>query len=194
MLLGEAGHLLRAIGFAADHAILIGGMVPGLLVLDPGLGHPHVGTADLDLCLSVALVEGDTAEYERIETALKDIGYEMTDQSFRWRRNAGLRPAVEFFCPAGEDRPAGQLFRPVAKANPVAKHVMGSRLSALALSAGNARFLRGMQRRVPRDPPFRTLGYLGGNCELGTGSARLAVGALSMKPITAQSISTPTEP
>jgi hypothetical protein len=137
-LLGEAAHLLRAIGFAADHAILIGGMVPGLLVLDPGLGHPHVGTADLDLCLSVALVEGDTAEYERIETALKGIGYEMTDQSFRWRRNAGLRPAVEFFCPAGTDRPAGELFRPVAKANPVAKHVMGSRLSALALSAGNA--------------------------------------------------------
>lgn len=43
MLLGEAAHLLRAIGFAADHAILIGGMVPGLLVLDPGLGHPCPG-------------------------------------------------------------------------------------------------------------------------------------------------------
>jgi len=138
MLLGEAAHLLRAIGFAADHAILIGGMVPGLLVLDPGLGHPHVGTADLDLCLSLALVEGDTAEYERIETALKSIGYEMTDQSFRWRRNAGLRPAVEFFCPAGEERPAGELFRPLAEVNPIAKRVMGPRLSALALSAGNA--------------------------------------------------------
>ena len=138
MLLGEAAHLLRAIGFAADHAILIGGMVPGLLVLDPGLGHPHVGTADLDLCLSLALVEADTAEYERIETALKSIGYEMTDQSFRWRRNAGLRPAVEFFCPAGEERPAGELFRPLAEVNPIAKRVMGPRLSALALSAGNA--------------------------------------------------------
>ena len=138
MLLGEAAHLLRAIGFAADHAILIGGMVPGLLVLDPGLGHPHVGTADLDLCLSLALVEGDTAEYERIETALKSIRYEMTDQSFRWRRNAGLRPAVEFFCPAGEERPAGELFRPLAEVNPIAKRVMGPRLSALALSAGNA--------------------------------------------------------
>lgn len=43
VLLGEAAHLLRAIGFAADHAILIGGMVPGLLVLDPGLGHPCPG-------------------------------------------------------------------------------------------------------------------------------------------------------
>ena len=43
MLPGEAAHLLLAIGFAADHAILIGGMVPGLLVLDPGLGHPCPG-------------------------------------------------------------------------------------------------------------------------------------------------------
>src|SRR5207253_3064191 len=36
--------------------------------------------------------------------------------------------------------------------------------------------------------------YLGGNCELGTGSARLAVGALSVKPITAQLMSTPDAP
>ena len=34
----------------------------------------------------------------------------------------------------------------------------------------------------------------GGNCEFGTGSARFAVGALSVKPITAQLMSTPTEP
>ena len=37
-------------------------------------------------------------------------------------------------------------------------------------------------------------GYLGGNCEFGTGAARLAVGALLVKPITAQLMSTPTEP
>jgi len=41
-------------------------------------------------------------------------------------------------------------------------------------------------------PP--TGSYLGGNCEWGTGAARLAVGALWMKPITAQSMSTPAEP
>ena len=37
-------------------------------------------------------------------------------------------------------------------------------------------------------------GYRGGNCEFGTGSARLAAGALSVKPITAQLMSTPTAP
>ena len=69
-ILGEAAHLLRHLGFAAGHTILIGGLVPSLLILDPGSDRPaHVGTTDMDFCLSVALVEGDTAEYERIETA-----------------------------------------------------------------------------------------------------------------------------
>jgi hypothetical protein len=36
--------------------------------------------------------------------------------------------------------------------------------------------------------------YLGGNCELGTGSARFSVGALSMNPITAQLMSVPVAP
>ena len=59
----QAAGLLKSIGFASHHLILIGGIVPGLLVpiLDPGI-EPHIGTIDLDFCLSVALVEGDTAE------------------------------------------------------------------------------------------------------------------------------------
>lgn len=36
--------------------------------------------------------------------------------------------------------------------------------------------------------------YLGGNCEWGAGSARLAVGAVAVKPMTAQLMFTPTEP
>lgn len=138
-ILGEAAHLLRHLGFAAEHAILIGGLVPGLLVLNPGPGRPvHVGTTDLDFCLTVALVEGDTAEYERIESALKNAGYEPTDDTYCWKRGSGLGLKVEFFCPASDDRPAGQLFRPKASEEPVAKHNMGSRLSAIALAAGAA--------------------------------------------------------
>ena len=41
---------------------------------------------------------------------------------------------------------------------------------------------------------WRLVSYLGGNCELGAGDARLAVGALAVKPMTAQLMSTPTEP
>jgi hypothetical protein len=59
-LLGQAVHVLRAFGFAGQHAIVVGGLAPSLLVpeRDPGI-EPHVGTQDLDFCLSVALVEGD---------------------------------------------------------------------------------------------------------------------------------------
>jgi hypothetical protein len=138
-ILGEAAYLLRSIGFAAEHAVLIGGLVPTLLVLDPGPGRPrHVGTGDLDVCLSLALIEGDTAEYERIEQGLRNAGYEATEDSYRWRRAAGLGLEVEFFCPAGPGRPAGRLFRPKRSHSPRAKQNMGSSLSAIALDAGNA--------------------------------------------------------
>lgn len=135
-VLGEAAHLLRHLGFAADHTVLIGGLVPSLLILDPGGGRSHVGTGDLDLCLSVAIVEGDTAEYERIETAIKKAGYGPTDQSFRWKQAARLGLQVEFFCPAGEGRPSGRMFRPLADEAPTAKQNFGPKLSAFALDAG----------------------------------------------------------
>ncbi len=136
-LIAEAADLVRAFGFTAHHIVLIGGMVPGLLVpvLDPGIA-PHVGTADIDLCLSLALVVGDTESYERMETTLNRLGFTQGDASFRWHRRDGVKLTVEFFCPAGEDRPAGRAFRPNTASSPTAKHNMGGRLSALALNAG----------------------------------------------------------
>jgi hypothetical protein len=137
-LVSEAAAIIRALGFSAAHVVLIGGLVPGLLVpvLDPGI-EPHVGTADIDLCLSVALVEGDTETYERLEAVLKGLGFEEGDASFRWHRRSGLPLTVEFFCPASDDRPAGRAFRPAAADNPTGKHNLGGRLSALALQAGD---------------------------------------------------------
>ncbi len=138
-ILGEAAHLLRRLGIATCHTILIGGLVPGLLVLDPGPGRAtHVGTTDLDFCLSLALVEGDTGAYERIETSLRAAGYQPTDKTFCWQRQSGLRLKAEFFCPASSTRPAGSLFRPKAASAPLVKHNMGSKLSAIALDAGAA--------------------------------------------------------
>lgn len=136
-LIAEAADIIRSLGFAAEHVVLIGGLVPGLLVpvLDPGL-EPHIGTADIDLCLSIALVEGATQTYERIETVLKRLGYEEGDVSFRWQRRSGLALTIEFFCPANESRPAGRAFRPATAHNPVGKHNLGGHLSALALDAG----------------------------------------------------------
>lgn len=137
-LVAEAADIVRSLGFASAHVVLIGGIVPGLLVpvLDPGM-EPHVGTADIDLCLSVALVEGATDTYERIEAVLKRLGFAETDASFRWRRSGGLPLTIEFFCPAADTRPAGRAFRPSASDNPTGKHNFGGRLSALALDAGD---------------------------------------------------------
>ena len=103
-MVDQAAGLLKDIGLASHHVILIGGIVPGLLVpiLDPGI-EPHIGTTDLDFCLSVALVEGDTAQYERIEQGLKRAGF-MSVESWRWRGGPGNRLLVEFFCPAGPNR------------------------------------------------------------------------------------------
>lgn len=136
-VLSEAADILRATGFAAQHIVLIGGLVPSLLVpvLDTGI-EPHIGTADIDLCLSIALVEGDTGTYERIEGVLKQLGFVESDASFRWVRRTGLPLIVEFFCPSGPDRPAGRMWRPSAGENPIGKQNLGGRLSALSLDAG----------------------------------------------------------
>lgn len=138
-LVAEAANILKAIGYASDHVVLIGGLVPGLLVpvLDPGL-EPHVGTADIDLCLSVALVDGDTAEYVRIEAELRRLGFQEGEATFRWIRNktTGLPLTIEFFCPTAEGRPAGRTYRPPAATNPTAKHNLGGKLSAMTLEAG----------------------------------------------------------
>lgn len=137
LILSEAANVIRASGFAAEHIVVIGGLVPNLLVpvVDPG-GRPHVGTTDIDLCLSMALVKGETEEYERLEAVLKSLDFEVSDVSFRWIRRSGLKIVVEFFCPAAENRPAGRAFRPNSQDNPVAKKNLGGRLSALALDAG----------------------------------------------------------
>ncbi len=63
-LLGIAADVLRSFGsaFGGRHLAIVGGAVPGLLVptLPRGM-EPHVGTADLDLHLSLHLLDGETA-------------------------------------------------------------------------------------------------------------------------------------
>lgn len=137
LILAHAAEIIRATGFAAEHIVVIGGLVPSLLVpvLDAGI-DPHIGTADVDLCLSLALVEGDTGTYDRIESVLKRLGFVEGDATFRWVRREGTPMTVEFFCPSGPGRPAGRMWRPKASDNPTGKQNLGGNLSALSLSAG----------------------------------------------------------
>lgn len=134
-ILNEAAAVIREFGFAGKHVILIGGLVPGLLVpvLDPGI-EPHVGSRDIDLCLSAALVAGEVGDYERVEKSLRNAGFEMvrkpdgTRESWRWTGGREQKVTIEFFCPASADAPAGRLFRPGG--------LVGGKLCALALDAG----------------------------------------------------------
>lgn len=133
-LTAEAVRVIRAFSFAGAHVVVVGGLVPSLLVPrpEPGL-EPHIGTQDLDLCLTVALVEGDVGNYERLERCLKDAGFRMardgeTSVSWRWLGGADFPLTVEFFCPPGNGRLPGRLFRPGG--------VVGGKLSAMVLAAG----------------------------------------------------------
>lgn len=144
-ILGEAAHVLRTIGFAGDGLTIIGGLVPTLLVpvVDPAYARPHVGTRDVDLCLSVALLEDGAEGYDRMETMLRQNGFTSSDVTFRWLHSTGTE--VEFFCPAGDGRAAGRLYRPRPGRG---RQTMGGRLSALALDAGQ--LLTGERRHVTR--------------------------------------------
>lgn len=154
-ILGEAAHVLRTIGFAGEGLTIIGGLVPTLLVpiVDPVYATPHVGTRDVDLCLSVALLKDGADGYERMETQLRKSGYEPGDATFRWLHPSGTE--VEFFCPAGPERIAGRMYRPTPGRG---RQTMGSRLTALALEAGE--LLTAERRLVNRTVPLPAGGGL----------------------------------
>lgn len=70
-LIREAASIFHRLGgMATKHLTIVGGLVPPLLV--PGAAAQHLGSADLDLCLSIALAGGETANYyESIEEKLE---------------------------------------------------------------------------------------------------------------------------
>ncbi|NVJ17450.1 nucleotidyl transferase AbiEii/AbiGii toxin family protein [Myxococcus sp. AM010] len=129
-LLAEAVRVVRSFSFAGAHVVVVGGLVPSLLVPQPEAGlEPHVGTNDLDLCLRMALVDGDVGSYERLETSLKVAGFVMmSGVSWRWKGGVSLPLTVEFFCPPKEGREIGRLYRPGG--------VVGGKLSAVVLAMG----------------------------------------------------------
>jgi len=133
-LQAEAVRVMRSFSFAGAHVVIVGGLVPSLLVPrpEPGL-EQHIGTQDLDLCLSVALVDGNVGNYDRLEKCLKDSDFVMAREdgkpvSWRWIGGVDQTLTVEFFCPTGPGREPGRLHRPGG--------VVGGKLSALVLSAG----------------------------------------------------------
>ncbi|HEX7290117.1 MAG TPA: hypothetical protein VF250_03225 [Conexibacter sp.] len=69
----------------AKHLIVVGGLVPPLLA--PDAADAHQGSADIDLCLSVAIVHGATREYCRSIEEHLDPWFElMSPSGFRLTR------------------------------------------------------------------------------------------------------------
>lgn len=60
--------VLRCFGAAREHVTVVGGLAPSLLVPTPA-GRAHVGTADVDLCLTVALADGAIVPHASVYVA-----------------------------------------------------------------------------------------------------------------------------
>jgi hypothetical protein len=105
-LIGEAASLFYLLGgMAAKHLVIVGGLVPPLLV--PQAAEAHIGSADIDLCLSLAITGGATREYyHSIEEALAPYFEPERSSGFRWRKKdsaPGLPLVLDFLAPATED-------------------------------------------------------------------------------------------
>ncbi len=105
-LIGEAASLFYLLGgMAAKHLVIVGGLVPPLLV--PEATDAHIGSADIDLCLSLAITGGTTREYyQSIEEILEPYFEPERASGFRWRKKdgaPGLPLILDFLAPAAED-------------------------------------------------------------------------------------------
>lgn len=104
----EAASLLHLIGgMGAKHLVLVGGSVPPMLA--PGAVSPHVGTADLDLCMTVAFTGGATREYYKsVEQKIEPFFEAVPGYPFRWRKRAdapGAPLLVDFLAPESTEDP-----------------------------------------------------------------------------------------
>ncbi len=105
-LIGEAASLFHLLGgVAAKHLVIVGGLVPPLLV--PQAADAHIGSADIDLCLSLAITGGTTREYyHSIEEALAPYFEPERSSGFRWCKKdsaPGLPLVLNFLAPLAED-------------------------------------------------------------------------------------------
>lgn len=144
-LLGIAADVLRSFGsaFGGRHLAIVGGAVPCLLVDEPPTGmDPHVGTADLDLHLSLHLLDGETADYyDSIISGLRtlQLGPDREHgREVRWRwvgRHRGARVQVELLCPVRTR--AGRPENPAAQTPAEANVGPDGQITALAVGFGH---------------------------------------------------------
>lgn len=107
LLVGEAASVFFLVGGTASrHFVIVGGLVPPLLV--PDSAESHLGSADIDFCLSLAITDGSTRRYyqsiqEKIEPFFEPVGA----SGFRWRKRTGVGGApllIDFLAPGDDER------------------------------------------------------------------------------------------
>ncbi|MGI8791781.1 MAG: nucleotidyl transferase AbiEii/AbiGii toxin family protein [Acidimicrobiales bacterium] len=104
--------------------------------------EPHVGTGDLDLHLSLHLLDGETADYyHAIIEGLRSLGLRADDEHGRevkWRwvgRYRDVRLQVELLCPVRSR--AGRPERPATETPAEANIGPGGEITALAVGLGH---------------------------------------------------------
>ena len=109
-------YVATKLGDLLDKLVIIGGLVPSLLIPDESLpkqGDAHVGTLDLDLGLSLALL--DANRYEELTLRLRRAGFEpdvneagnLTFQRWKIQLSADLKVTIDFVIPPSLDEDKG---------------------------------------------------------------------------------------
>ena len=105
--------LLGDVGPWSKRIYLAGGLAPRYLVGRlPDGARAHVGTADVDLIIGLALGDEAPETYRTLHNNLKSAGFKQTQPSFRWSRTVdGAVVYVEFLCETDQTDP-GTIYRP----------------------------------------------------------------------------------
>jgi len=103
-------YIATKLGDLLDDVVVVGGLVPSLLISPETVrkyGEPHVGTTDLDLGLSLMLLDGQ--RYEELTKRLREAGFENDKNASggpirqRWLiRGKGYAVTVDFLIPPGK--------------------------------------------------------------------------------------------
>lgn len=116
--------LLGDFGPWRERVYLAGGLAPRYLIerLPEGV-RTHVGTADVDLVIGLAMGDETPETYRTLQNNLEKARFEQKEPSFRWARDVeGVPVFVEFLCETSEVEP-GRIYRPKGEST-------GSRLGA----------------------------------------------------------------
>lgn len=105
VLVEEAAAVFKLLGnVASHHLVIVGGLVPYLLV--PDARDQHLGSSDIDFCLSVAITQGQTRQYYRsIEELLLPYFRPFGPSGFRWLKKddvPGVPLVLDFLGPLAE--------------------------------------------------------------------------------------------